>query len=53
MEHSLQDKLAALEADRRARIEAEADRLQDAYQRMQKSPDQQDDEPDDPRSDHR
>lgn len=49
----LQDKLATIDPVRRARIEAEADRLQEEYLNMQQSPERQDDERNDTDSDHR
>ncbi len=42
MARRLQDKLAAIEPIRRARIEAEADRLQEQYLKLQPSPKRQD-----------
>ena len=53
MARSLQDKLAALDPARRARIEAEADRLREEYLDMQQSPERQDDKRNDTDSDHR
>ena len=53
MARSLQDKLATLDPTRRARIEAEADRLREEYLDMQQSPERQDDERNDTDSDHR
>lgn len=44
MAHSLQDKLATINPDRRARIDAEADHLHEEYLKMQKSLNPQDDE---------
>ena len=53
MARSLQDKLATLDPTRRARIEAEADRLREECLDMQKSPERQDDKRSDTDSDHR
>jgi len=53
MARRLQDKLATIDPVRRARIEAEADRLQEEYLNMQQSPERQDDERNDTDSDHR
>jgi hypothetical protein len=53
MARSLQDKLATLDPTRRARIEAEADRLREEYLDMQQSPERQDDKRNDTDSDHR
>jgi hypothetical protein len=53
MARSLQDKLATLDLTRRARIEAEADRLREEYLDMQQSPERQDDKRNDTDSDHR
>lgn len=53
MARSLQDKLATIDPARRARIEAEADRLHEEYLEMQQSPERQDDEHSDADSDPR
>ena len=53
MARRLQDKLATLDPTRRARIEAEADRLREEYLDMQQSPERQDDKRNDTDSDHR
>lgn len=53
MARSLQDKLATIDPDRRARIEAEADRLREEYLNMQQSPERQDDKRNDTDSDPR
>lgn len=53
MARSLQDKLATVDPTRRARIEAEADRLHEEYLEMQKSPERQDDKRNDTDSEHR
>lgn len=47
MARSLQDKLATVDPTRRARIEAEADRLREEYLDIQQSPERQDDHRDD------
>ncbi len=52
MARSLQDKLATLDPVRRARIEAEADRLHEEYLKQQ-SPERQDDKRNDTNSEHR
>lgn len=53
MARSLQDKLAALDPARRARIEAEADRLHEEYLNMQQPPQRQPGERNDTDSGHR
>lgn len=53
MARSLQDKLAALDPARRARVEAEADHLHEEYLNMQQSPKRQDHKRNDTDSDHR
>ena len=47
MGRSLQDKIAALDPGRRARIEAETDRLQEEYLNTQQPPKRQREERDD------
>lgn len=51
MARSLQDKLSMIDPVRRARIEAEADRLREEYLDVQQSPERQDDKRSDADSD--
>lgn len=53
MPHSLQDKLATINPDRRTRIDAEVNHLHEKYLKMQKSLSPQDDERIDTHSEHR
>ena len=53
MARSLQDKFSTLDPTRRARIEAEADRLREEYRDMQQSPERQDGKRNGTDSDHR